>query len=315
MNETEKIFSAINQSKNILLICHRAPDGDTLGSAAALFFYLTGEAKKKSTIFCVNEIPESLFFLNINNAFICSKTINLQLFDLIVTLDCADLKQTGIPEILSEQKNKIQTINIDHHATNTNYANVNLVNPQASATAEIIYSILKQNKSSLTKQITTGLLAGILTDTTYFSNAATTKQAVAAAADLLKEGAKIRQIIQNTWCRHSPESLKLWGKVLSELQYNEKHKIVSAIIPDEAECGKAEIFEGMANFLTSIYDADIIIVLRQENGIVKCSMRTTKDEINVAELARKFGGGGHAKAAGFSIPGQIVKTENSWRID
>ncbi len=309
----EEFISALENKKNILLISHRGPDGDTLGSAAALAFFLESIGKKVS-LFCIHEIPPLLSFINLEK-FILKENLDLKNFDLIITVDCADLPQTGIPEKFSSLKNKIPLINIDHHVTNPNYGEINIVDPRASATAEIIYNLFKKLNVSFTKEITTALITGILTDTTYFSNSATTEKAVAAASDLLKNGAKLRQVIQNTWCKHSPKSLKLWGKVLSELQYNPEHKIVTAIVPPEDSMEKAEIFEGLANFLTSIYEADIIIVLRQDSdNTIKCSMRTTKNNINVAKLAQKFGGGGHPKAAGYSFPGKIIRTEKGWQI-
>lgn len=310
---TEQFLSLLEDKQHILIISHRNPDGDTLGSAAAMAFYLESLGKQAS-IFCIHAIPELLAFINFEK-FVLKEELNLKKFDLIITVDCSDLPQTGIPEKIETIKNLIPVINIDHHSTNPNYGDLNIVDPRASATAEIIYNLFKKLNINLSKEITTSLMTGILTDTTYFSNAATTEKAVAAAADLLSQGANLRQVIQNTWCKHSPESLKLWGKVLSELQYNPEHKIVTAIVPPDDSMDKSELFEGLANFLTSIYEADIILVLRQDkDNMIKCSMRTTKNNINVAKLAQKFGGGGHPKAAGFSLPGEIVQTDSGWKI-
>ncbi|MBU4124647.1 MAG: hypothetical protein KKI14_04255, partial [Nanoarchaeota archaeon] len=155
---------------------------------------------------------------------------------------------------------------------------------------------------------------GIITDTTYFTNAGTTKSAMSAASELLQRGANIKQIIKSTWKKNSPEALKVWGKILSQLQFNSKYKVVSAIISKE-DAILPEVFEGMANFLTTLYEANIIIVLREtEDGFIKCSLRTIKDNIDVSQLAQKFGGGGHVKAAGFTVRGKLEKTEHSWKI-
>jgi phosphoesterase RecJ-like protein len=313
---SEEFLSSLENKKNILIISHRGPDGDTLGSAAATAFFLES-LEKKVSLFCIHEIPPLLSFINFEKFILKNnpEELNLKKFDLIITVDCADLPQTGLSEKLLQIKNQIPLINIDHHSTNPHYGDINIIDPRASATAEIIYNLFKKINIKFTKEITTALMTGILTDTTYFSNGATTEKAVSAAADLLSQGAKLRQVIQNTWCKHSPESLKLWGKILSELQYNPEHKIVTAIVPPEDSLDKSEIFEGLANFLTSLYEADIILVLRQDfDNIIKCSMRTTKTNINVAKLAQKFGGGGHPKAAGFSLPGKIIHTDHGWKI-
>ena len=303
----------IEKADNILLVSHRGPDGDTLGSASAMALFLRDKFKRV-TLFSINEIPEFLRFLQLE-PFFDPEMPNFSELDLIICLDCAELAQTGIPNELREISGIVPIVNIDHHITNTNYGDLNIINPSASATAEIVYNLLKTQNVPMSKQMTTALLTGIITDTTYFSNAGTTENAVAAAADLLRSGAKIKEVVENTWCRHSPESLRLWGRILADLHYNPQYKIVVAIIPPQDNFNKPEIFEGLANFLTSIYDANIIFVIRQENdNFIKCSLRTTKPEINVAELAKRFGGGGHAKAAGFGFQGTLIENNGKWTI-
>jgi len=315
MSVTQEFNNLLENKNHILIISHRAPDGDTIGSAMALAIYLTDSGDKDVSIFCIHEIPSSLDFIK-QERFILKNNLDFKKFDLIITVDCADLHQTGIPEELTNIKNQMPLINIDHHSTNPFFGDLNIVDPAASATAEIVYGLLKKINATFSKEITTSLLTGIITDTTFFSNAATTQKAVAAAGDLLAKGAKFKHVVQNTWCKHSPESLKLWGKVLSELHYNSDYKIVTALVPQEESSDKQEIFEGLANFLTSIYEANIIIVMRQDSDDkIKCSLRTTKPNINVAKLAQKFGGGGHPKAAGFSFEGRIVRLNNEWRIE
>ncbi len=312
MNNSEKLFSQINQSKNILLLCHRNPDADTMGSAGALALYIES-LQKKVLIHYPDPVPQMLDFLELARFTYQNENINLRDFDLLICLDCGDTSQTGLSEKLIEVKDYLPIINIDHHQTNPHYGNLNIVEP-ASATAEIVYRLLKNNSIPLTKQICTCLLIGIITDTTYFTNAGTTKSAMSAASELLQHGANIKQIIRNTWKKNSPEALRVWGKILSQLQFNSKYKVVSAIISKE-DAIMPEVFEGMANFLTTLYEANIIIVIREtEDGFIKCSLRTIKDNIDVSQLAQKFGGGGHAKAAGFTIRGKLKKSENSWRI-
>lgn len=314
MIHAEPVFDMIENAENVLLVSHRGPDGDTLGSAGAMAVFLRDKMKRVS-LFSVNDIPPSLSFLDLHE-FFAPEMPDFSDHDLIICLDCADLPQTGIPDQLREQKYVIPIINIDHHLTNSNFGDINIVDANASATAEIVFELLKSRNETLNKRITTCLLAGILTDTTYFSNAGTTESAVAAAAELLKSGAKIKEVVENTWCRHSPESLRMWGQILADLHYNEENKTVVAVIPPQDNFNKPEIFEGMANFLTSIYEARIIMVLRQDNdNFIKCSLRTTKNDVDVSKIAKRFGGGGHAKAAGFGFQGRLVKVEGKWLIE
>ena len=313
MLESAKIIEQIKQSNNTLIICHRNPDADTLGSAGALAFYITENLKSKAVIACIDPLPKNLSFLPISSFFINLNQLELTDFDLIIAVDCGDTTQTGVTEKYLAIKNKIPTINIDHHQTNPNYADINCVFP-SGATAELIYKIFKTTNIKLNKKISTCLLTGIITDTMYFTNAGTTKESMSIASELLKSGADSKLIIQKTWRNSSPEALKIWGKVLAQLKFNPKHKIVTAVISKEDSI-LPEVFEGLANFLTTLYEANIILVIREaENNILKCSLRTTKDHVDVSLLAQRFGGGGHAKAAGFSLVGNLQQTQNSWKI-
>lgn len=313
MTETAELFTRIEQSNNILIVCHRNPDADTLGAGIALAFFIDNELKKQVQLFCVDPIPKNLFFLNAEQFLIKRDDLNLKNFDMIICVDSADYSQTGISDELLNIRGQVYTINIDHHQTNTQYADLNIVKP-ASATAEIVCKLLMARKINFTKEISTALLAGIISDTTYFTNAGTTKESMSLASELMKLGANIKIIVKNTWKKNSPEALKIWGKILSQLEFNEKYKIVTAVISRENSL-EPEVFEGLANFLTTLYEANIILVMRETpDNLIKCSLRTTKDHIDVAKLAQKFGGGGHAKAAGFSLTGKLGKTNTGWRI-
>jgi phosphoesterase RecJ-like protein len=313
MPEDKELFSRIIESNNILIVCHRNPDADTLGAGTALAFFISGGLNKRVNLFCVDPMPKSLAFLNTEQFLLSREELNLKNFNLIICVDSADYSQTGITDELLQINGQVFTVNIDHHQTNTKYADLNIVQ-QASATAEIVCKLLMKQKANFTKEISTALLAGIISDTTYFTNAGTTKESMSLASELLKSGANIKAIIKNTWKKNSPEALKIWGRILSQLDFNEQYKIVTAVISREDSL-TPEVFEGLANFLTTLYEANIILVMRETpDNLIKCSLRTTKDHIDVSRLAQKFGGGGHAKAAGFSLTGKLNKTEHGWRI-
>jgi len=323
MLDASTLFTQINSANRILLVSHVDPDGDTLGASGALAFYVQESLGKEVSIFCIDEIPNIYAFLNLEKFFIKKQSLQLDQYDLIICMDCADPKRTGIEDELqksnrecafSATKNKTTLINIDHHHTNPFFGNYNLVEPKTSSTCEIIYKLFTKQNVVFSKNIANCLLTGITTDTTFFSNAATTSNAVSAGSDLLNYGANIKQIIKNVWKKQTLYSLQIWGRILTQLDYNEKHKTVTAAVTEKEEIGH-EIFEGFANFLTMIYEADLILVLTQaQNNLVKASLRTVKDHIDVSVIAKKYGGGGHAKAAGFSVPGKLVKTKNGWAI-
>lgn len=314
----EKIFSLINQSHNILVLSHRKPDGDTLGSAGAWLVYLK-EKNKQATGFCVDQIPSNLKFLLPQLPYRHDKeNLSLSDYDLVITVDCASESQTGIETLIKEKLPRTIIVNIDHHYTNTNYGEVNLIRSEASSTAEIVYQLFKSNNVTISKDMTNCLLTGILTDTTYFSNAATTIESIRAASNLLNQGANIKQITNQVWRNKDINSLKLWGKIFDRLIFNQEYQIAIAIITQE-DIAIANLpddaLEGISNFLTSIYEAKIILVLTQAgDNLIKGSLRTTDDKVDVAKLAGQFGGGGHRKAAGFSLEGTIQQTGDNWRI-
>jgi phosphoesterase RecJ-like protein len=313
MKEAKKLFEKIKNSEKILLVSHRLPDADTLGSAGALCFYLAVQLKKSARLYCGDALPKNLTFLGLTQFILPPRALDLRAFDLIICVDSADLSQTGIAEQLLTGKNDLFVVNIDHHQTNPHYADINIVE-SCGATSEIVFNLLKQCGARFTKEISTCLLAGIISDTTYFTNAGTTKDSMAIASELLKNNANIKQIIQNTWRKNNPEQLKFWGKILSQLHFNEQTKTVTAAITKDDNIAP-EVFEGLANFLTTLYEADIIIVMREtDDGFVKCSLRTTRDGIDVSKIAQQFGGGGHAKAAGYTVKGQLEKTTEGWKI-
>jgi phosphoesterase RecJ-like protein len=133
----------------------------------------------------------------------------------------------------------------------------------------------------------------------------------------LAAGADSQSIIKNTLSTKSVSTLRLWGKALSQLKTNEKLGIVSTIITKgdiiESEADYSDL-DGISNFLNSVPSANVSMVLSERENEIKGSFRTLSKDVNVAKLAKLFGGGGHKKAAGFSIPGRLVKEAGRWRI-
>jgi phosphoesterase RecJ-like protein len=314
-----KILETISNSNYILLISHEKPDGDTLGSSLALANFLDTLAKKY-THFCSDQPADYFkYLLKIENIISDQSQLNLAEYDLVITVDCGDIKRTGIQADLLKLKNQIQLINIDHHQSNNYFGNLNLVITNASSTSEIIYNFFQLNHLEIDKYIATSLLTGILTDTMNFTNAATNQASLKIAADLLKKGAKIKQIIKYLTANKNLSALKLWGTVLSRLEFSPRYNYAYTVITQEDllahQISANEASDGLANFLSALQDIDFILVLTQEiEQVIKGSLRTTKDEVDVGQIAKALGGGGHAKAAGFKINGQLIKAESGWQI-
>lgn len=313
-----KIKKIIDKADYILVITHQSPDGDGVGSLLALSHYLDG-LNKKHVLFINDIFPDYLKFLPLSEKIVNEiKENELNDFDLIIILDSGDLDYAGVKKHIDSISDKQKVVNIDHHFSNILFGHINLVHGEASSTSEIIYHFFDFHNIPISKEIATCLLTGILTDTNNFSNMGTTPASLEIAAKLLNYGGRLRQISNNTIKNKSLSNLQLWGRALARLKKDEKTGLVTTILKqkDYEELGLDENnTEGIANFLNNIEDAKTIMVLREKNdGTIKASLRTTHPKVDVSEIARKFGGGGHKKAAGFSVKGKIVEAKNEWKV-
>ncbi|MBU1019323.1 MAG: bifunctional oligoribonuclease/PAP phosphatase NrnA [Patescibacteria group bacterium] len=233
-------------------------------------------------------------------------------YDLIITVDTGDLQQLGtVYEQNPEMFYSIPVINIDHHASNSEFGRINLVDMTASSTTEMLLPLLekmeqKTGRQILDPDIATLLLAGIITDTGSFQHANTTPRALAVSASLLDLGARQQEIIKYIYKTKSLSMLKLWGHVLSKIKYDEQNCIVWSTITleDFQETGsKPDETAGIIDeLLSNAPGAQIVMILKEKKqGLVSGSLRTPNKGANANEIAKLFGGGGHQKAAGFRI--------------
>jgi len=318
------IYRQIQNANNILVVSHYDPDGDALGSALAISLFLD-KFQKNHTVFN-KTVPAKYFdYLPRIEQIITPRPgsgqaeipLNLELFDLIIALDCGDIDRTGIVELLNAHDH-YQLVNIDHHISNNNYGHHNLVMPQSSSTSEIIYNFLQYHSQEIDKDIATCLLTGIITDTMNFTNSGTTNDSLKIASELLKKGARITQVTDAIIRNKKINALKLWGQIFDRLQLNERYGIGYTVIRQQDFSDfdiEEDSLDGMANFLNSLNNVKAILILQEkDNNVIKGSFRTTRDDVDVSKLAAMFGGGGHRKAAGFRINGRLVETATGWQI-
>lgn len=223
----------------------------------------------------------------------------------VVTVDTGDLGYAGIDTIINELRYKPTILNIDHHASNTQYGDLNLVIETASSTTEILYNFFKYNNIPITRNMATSLMTGLIYDTGSFSNAGTSRRALTIGSELIRLGADMNAIKQNMLKNKSVNALKLWGLVLSRLNLHPEHNIAHTFLKQddiEKHGVTEEELEGIANLLNHLGDGDAVMLIKErKEGGIKVSMRTTKDHVDVSVIAKHFGGGGHTKAAGFSL--------------
>lgn len=313
---SENIKQEINKANNILIISHQKPDGDTLGSNLAFVTYLKKQNKNVAS-FCTHPLPEKFKFLPNSHHMSDDHRLFTKKYDLIITVDCASLDYAGVANLMTALPDGYTLINIDHHITNPHFGDINLVIADASSNAEILYRLFKDWGIEWDNDLATNISCGMITDTNGFTNAATNYQCLSAISKMVRQGAKPHHIAKNVLGNIDISNLRLWGRALERLRKSDKYNLIYTWFSrqDFEECQVNEnATEGIVNFLHVLKDAKIIMVLTEmPNNTIKGSLRTVEN-IDLSKVAKFFGGGGHKKAAGFSLPGKLVYDNNKIQI-
>jgi len=315
----DKIIAKICNQEKILLISHENPDGDTLAATSAVFMLLERIGKTVHMV-CKDQVPRPFLFLPEMDRI--KKDLFFGDYDLILTIDCGDLRRTGFAERLKDfAKKKKVIINIDHHPKNDLHkiATHNLVDYNASSASEIIWSLFKYWRVEIDKNIATALLTGLYTDTGGFKHSNTTTQTLNIAGELLRLGARIKLITKNVSLNKTIPAMRLLGVALSRVRCNDELKVVSSIITrQDLETCKAtdDDIAGVVNLINTIPDSKAVVLFYEtSDGKIRASIRTEDEKVDISRLAAVFGGGGHRKAAGFTLDGFFQLDQSSWRIE
>jgi len=304
---THHLYEVVKASRSLLLIPHQKPDGDALGSSTAFAEWLTTLGKTYQ-FFCATEYPHNFSYIpHVEEITSNPKVWEEKNFDTIVVFDSGDLRYAGVAGFIDQLSQKPKIINIDHHATNEMYGDVNLVATHFSSTCEVVFQLLTLNKVNINNNMATSLLTGLITDTDHFTNAATSSASLGAAGFLMNKSGKHRHIKETIYNRTSLSAFKLWGEVFERLEKNDELNIVYTYVTqkDLQKFSLSETeSEGMSNFLNAISEGKAGLILKEvQPHTWKGSFRTTHDDVDVARIAKALGGGGHKKAAGFTIVG------------
>ena len=309
----QKALDLIKSSDKFFLTMHEGPDGDDLGSVLAMGFFLKQLGKKVEAVI-KGEVPDNLRFLpgweNVKSEF--PKDFN---FDLAIFFGCNKIERTGFKQA-SDIKPPI--INFDHHPDNSNFGTVNVVDPDTSAVAELVYYFLDFADAEISKDIATCLLTGIFTDTGGFKHANTSAEALEVAANLLKKGARIDKIALQTMGKKRPSAIKAWAKGLENARFDPEKKMVFSVLTEEdlKEIGATdEDLDGFVELLNNMPQSKFALLLRQDGEVVRGSLRSEPHKkVDVSKIAKSFGGGGHKLASGFKIKGKLIKDGEAWKI-
>ncbi|MFA6917908.1 MAG: DHHA1 domain-containing protein, partial [Candidatus Gracilibacteria bacterium] len=242
---------------------------------------------------------------------------NYEDFDVIVSVDCGDLKLFKFnekkPEILSGGK---PFINFDHHESNNNFGTINPVDSRACATCFIMYKFFKFCGWNITIDVATALLHGIYFDTGSLMHSNTDAEVYKVASELTLKGADFKRIAKELFHTTPINRLRLWGKIMERTYVNESGVTISAASKSDYEaCGTSSKDNGgVIDYLNAVPDSKYCVLLSEdENGIVKGSLRTQRNDVNLSEVASQWGGGGHPKASGFGLEGRLMPVL-SWKV-
>lgn len=232
-------------------------------------------------------------------------------FDLIIVLDSPDLERLGpLYEGESQLFYETPVINIDHHAGNDFFGKINWVDLTATSTAEILVSLIEslaRENPLIDENIATALLTGIITDTGSFQNANTTPKSLTVAAQLVAAGGRQQEIIRHVFKTKPLSTLKLWGRILESVRLDTAGRFIWAKISQAdflaAGAKESETSGVIDELLKSAPNIDFVLLLSEKAGELDGSLRSVAPGIDVSQIARLFGGGGHEAAAGFQITG------------
>jgi bifunctional oligoribonuclease and PAP phosphatase NrnA len=313
--EFQKAKNALIEAQRIVIISHRGPDGDAVGANLSLRLALE-EMGKEVVSACTDPVPKNSDFLKKADTFVTD--FNYEDFDLIMTVDCAALKLAVFPELKPEiLEGPKPFVNFDHHISNDDFGTINPVDSDASSTCEILFKFLRYCKWHISRDIATTLLHGIYFDTGGMMHSNTTSEVYKIAGKLMSLGADLKKISKELFHTTSTNKLRLWGRILERAYVNEEGVTVSAVNSDDYMATQTAPTDtgGAIDYLNAVPDSKYCVLLSEdrEKGIVKGSLRTQRDDVNLSEVASQWGGGGHPKASGFGVDGKL-KPVTVWKV-
>ena len=303
-SDIDRVGAELRARERFLLTAHEGPDGDALGSLLAMHYLLTQLGKDSVMFLAAKEFPLPIEyrFLPLEEVFheppadMADRTI--------VFLDCGNIDRMPV-EFLSTGENDV--INVDHHHDNTRFGDFNLVDVEASCTAEIVYDLARLLEVEVTPAMASALYVGLITDTGNFMYDNTTAHTHRVAAELIDAGVDVDDTYRRLY-EHVPiEKLQLVARALDSVQRHCDGRLAISHITsaDYEETGAGEeMTEGIIDHVRSLEGIKVAAVVRDlgsgARAARKVSLRSSGGEVDVSAIARKSGGGGHKRAAGFS---------------
>jgi phosphoesterase RecJ-like protein len=305
MSDLDAIVAALRDHDRFLVVTHENPDGDALGSMLATTLALR-QLGKDTDMLLLGEapLPGEYHFLQLDG--LLREPPGDAADRVLVAVDCAKADRIGLgyEALLAEAP---LAVDIDHHHDNTRFGTVNLIVAKASSTGEVLRDVFGELDVELTPEIAEPLYVALVTDTGRFQYSNTTPKSLRLAAELVEAGADVHAVFQEVYESVQFAKLKLLARALERAKVLEGGRIVVSFLlrNDFSEVGAAEPYsEGIIDYLRAVEGAELAVLIREpprDSGPTRrVSLRASIDELDVSQIARGFGGGGHPQAAGFS---------------
>jgi bifunctional oligoribonuclease and PAP phosphatase NrnA len=299
--DLEAVWKIISSARTVLVLTHANPDADAVASSLALTDILFRSGGVAIPVLEDRVLPESLEYLPGVQYLASPEGLGITTVDLVVIVDCADLMRLGrLYELHPDWfSGAIPIVNIDHHVTNAHYGAVNLVDPSAAATCEVLSVLFLSLGLEITTDVATCLLSGIYGDTLGLRTPSTTSRTFRVVAALLERHADLGTVVDYLFRLKPFSTVKLWAQALDRAEQlggivwteiTPEMLAASGAVPSEGE--------GIVNFLSGTMGAKVAILFYLQPDGWRVSLRSIAEGIDVAELARLYFGGGHNRAAG-----------------
>lgn len=297
MSTLDNILEEIDKAENIVILTHENPDGDAIGTALALYHALKQYGKNPDII--IPEYPRIFEFLP--GVSEIKKESEIEKYDLAVSVDCATIKMlNGFAKYFEDAKMRVS---IDHHSTNTMFGDINFINPDAPACAQIMLVILEHFDINIDQEIGSCILTGIITDTGGFKYSGVTAETFEFVAWLLNKGVNVSKIYRQVLQIRTKANFELNRIASNRLEFLEGGRVAYTYITEEDEQkvgAQSGDHEGIVEVGRDIEGVEVSVFVRQTEKGCKASLRSN-EYVNVSDVCLLLGGGGHVRAAGCSM--------------
>lgn len=301
--------SMLTRAESILFFLHVNPDGDSIGSTLGMIRALRAAGKRAIAV-GVDPVPRVFQFLAGWDAYFVPWEQVEGEWDLACFLDCGDLHRVGAAEPVLAQA--ATTLNVDHHVTNSVYGEYNYLDFRAAAVGELAYRLLVEMALPIDRETATCLYTSLVTDTGQFRYESVTPETHRIAAALLEAGARPYEVAQEIFENETAPRLLLHAKGLATLQVDPGGRVAWVEVTQAMlrEAGALdEDTEGLVNYPRTVAGVEVGILFKEvESGQIRVGLRS-RAEVDVGAIAQSFGGGGHARAAGCTVPGPLAEAQ------